>query len=71
MDISQGRGGAREEFPGATQPVNKAMLNIVPYKGQLSDEEDHSQLVNCPTQPTCIAHCDLCISQLWFITNPQ
>ena len=22
------------------------------------------QLVNCPTQPTCIAHCDLCICQL-------
>ena len=43
MDISQVRGGAREQFPGATQPVNKAMLNIVPYKGQLSDEEDHSQ----------------------------
>ena len=21
-------------------------------------------LVNCPTQPTCIAHCDLCICQL-------
>ena len=29
MDISQGRGGAREEFPGATRPVNKPMLNIV------------------------------------------
>ena len=28
-------------------------------------------LVNCPTQPTCIAHCDLCICQLYFITNPQ
>ena len=25
-------------------------------------------LVNCPTQLTCIAHCDLCI---YFITNPQ
>ena len=29
------------------------------------------RLVNCPTQPTCIAHCDLCIRQLYFITNPQ
>ena len=29
------------------------------------------ELVNCPTQPTCIAHCDLCICQLYFITNPQ
>ena len=28
-------------------------------------------LVNCPTQPTCIAHCDLCIYQPYFITNPQ
>jgi len=28
-------------------------------------------LVNCPTQPTCIAHRVLCICQLYFITNPQ
>ena len=28
-------------------------------------------IVNCPTQPTCIAHCDLCICQLYFITNPE
>ena len=28
-------------------------------------------VVNCPTQPTCIAHCDLFICQLYFITNPQ
>ena len=28
-------------------------------------------LVNCPTPSTCIAHCDLCICQLYFITNPQ
>ena len=28
-------------------------------------------LVNCPTQPTCIADCDLSICQLYFITNPQ
>ena len=28
-------------------------------------------LVNCTTQPTCIAHCDLCICQLYFITKPQ
>ena len=27
--------------------------------------------INCPTQPTCIAHFDLCICQLYFITNPQ
>ena len=27
-------------------------------------------LVNCPTQLTYIAHCDLCICQ-YFITNPQ
>ena len=25
---------------------------------------DGDELVNCPTPPTCIAHCDLCICQL-------
>ena len=34
-------------------------------------EQSPSPLVNCPTQSTCIAHCDLCICQLYFITNPQ
>ena len=26
---------------------------------------DDDDVVNCPTQPTCIAHCDLCICQLF------
>ena len=35
------------------------------------DNVDCDGVVNCPTQPTCIAHFDLCISQLFFLTNPQ
>ena len=29
------------------------------------------QLINCPSQLTCVAHFDLCICHLYFITNPQ
>ena len=32
---------------------------------------DGDELVNCPTQPTCFAHFDLCICQLCFITNAK
>ena len=35
------------------------------------DDNVGARIVNCPTQPTCIAHCVLCICQLYLITNPQ
>ena len=35
------------------------------------DNFDCDGVVNCPTQPTCIAHFDLCICQFYFITNSQ
>ena len=36
-----------------------------------SDVQVVQSVVDCPTQPTCIAHFDLCICHLYFITNPQ
>ena len=33
------------------------------------DNVDCDGVVNCPTQPTCISQFDLCICQLYFITN--
>ena len=41
------------------------------FKYMPSANDGSPWVVNCPTQPTCIAHCDLCICQLYFITNPQ
>ena len=29
------------------------------------------RLASCPTQPNCIAHFDLCICQLYFMTNDE
>ena len=37
----------------------------------VGSKERGTYLVNCPTQPTCIAHFDLCICQLHFRTNSR
>ena len=51
-------------------PYHKILL-IWTKKCLKPSEQAPLPLVNCPTQPTCIAQSDLCICQLYFITNPQ
>ena len=55
---------ARSEETQATGRAIIISLHLLIVEAFSLTIRDGSGLVNCPTQPTCIAHCDLCICQL-------
>ena len=53
--------------------IVKPLVIIMIYKFWLkmwSTDKDNEYVVNCPNQPTCFAHFDLCICKLCFIIIP-